>query len=67
MRGDNESGEVVGYWGMGWGCVDRVDGGHIEERAGAGVSVGSGVMSRECHASHSSIASIYSIHCSTQT
>jgi hypothetical protein len=28
MRGDDESGEVVGYWGMCWGCVDRVDGRH---------------------------------------
>ena len=28
MRGDDESGEVVGYWGMCWGGVDRVDGRH---------------------------------------
>jgi len=28
MRGDDESRKVVGYWGMCWGGVDRVDGGH---------------------------------------
>ena len=28
MRGDDEGREVVGYWGVGWGGVDRVDGGH---------------------------------------
>jgi hypothetical protein len=28
MRGDNEGREVVGYWGMCWGGVDRVDGRH---------------------------------------
>ncbi len=28
MGGDDERREMVGYWGMCWGRVDRVDGRH---------------------------------------
>jgi hypothetical protein len=28
VGGYDEGREVVRYWGMGWGGVDRVDGGH---------------------------------------
>jgi hypothetical protein len=66
MGGDDERREVVGYWGVCRGGVDRVDGSHYSSAGGLS---GRGFViwpSRECHTSPSSIASIY-VRFSTQT